>query len=223
MNAMAGTSIQSSLWSDTKPPTPVTLPIVKFKNIDIERERKETAARLIETRAIKAGADAWQEIGKAESFEAWKRIGVALSIGKAHALKVSGANAAWGRNYSRAFNEWLKQHHFDNMRPSVRSVAIELHENIAAIEPWRNADKGRRKLIHPLSVTRRWKLSVAHGEAKTPQDLKRDAVAAWRKFVACVEALPADKVAPLWQVAQAQAMKASLAMDLGMALLAKRY
>jgi hypothetical protein len=156
----------------------VSLPVIEFKRVDAERERKEIAAHLIETRTIKAGADAWQEIGKAESFEAWKRIGAALSIGKSHALKVSGANAAWSRNYSREFNRWLVEHHFDDMRLSVRSVAIEMHENICAIEPWRNADKRRRRLIHPLSVTRRWKLSIVHGKAKAPYDLKRDVMVA---------------------------------------------
>jgi len=30
-------------------------------------------------------------------IEAWKRIGAALTIGKAHALRVTGANQAWGQ------------------------------------------------------------------------------------------------------------------------------
>jgi hypothetical protein len=55
-------------------------------------------------------------------------------------------------------------------------------------------------------VTRRWKASLTHGNGKCPQDLKRDAMVAWRKFVACLEALPADQAAPLWQTVQAQAM-----------------
>ena len=45
---------------------------------------------------IRAGRDAWEAIGKAESFEAWKRIGAARAIGKAHALGVTGANSARG-------------------------------------------------------------------------------------------------------------------------------
>jgi hypothetical protein len=38
----------------------------------------------------------------------WKIIGAALAIGKAHALRVTGANRAWGRNYSRAFCDWMR-------------------------------------------------------------------------------------------------------------------
>jgi hypothetical protein len=87
-------------------------------------------------------------------------------------------------------------------------VAIELNENLPAIEAWRRAlpEKQRRRLIHPLSVTRRWRASLEHG--KCPQDLKREALAAWRRFCACVEALPVEQAAPLWQMAQAQAMNA---------------
>ena len=70
----------------------------------------------------------------ANSFESWKSIGAALAVGKAHALRVTGANAAWGRNYCHVFGEWIKQHHFDRMAKSVRSVAIELHENVHGVE-----------------------------------------------------------------------------------------
>ena len=65
------------------------------------------------------------------------------------------------------------------MAKSVRSVAIELHENAAAIEVWRATlpEKQRRRLVHPLSNVRRWRAATAHGNGKCPQDLKRDAVA----------------------------------------------
>jgi hypothetical protein len=33
--------------------------------------------------------------------------------------------------------------------------------------------------------------------ANGPQDLKRDAIAVWRRFVACVSALPENEAAPL--------------------------
>jgi len=77
---------------------------------------------------IRAGIDAWQAINKAESFEGWKAIGAALAISKRHALKVTSANGAWGRNYSREFGTWMKQHGFGFIRASDRSHAIELHE-----------------------------------------------------------------------------------------------
>jgi hypothetical protein len=188
-------------------PVPVTLPAVELTDIDIEREAKEAAARVAERRVVRRGLDAWREINRAESFEGWRAIGAALAVGKRHALKVTGANAAWGRNYSREFSDWMKQHGFDAMAKSVRSVAVELHENAKAIEAWRATlpERQRKRLIHPLSNVRRWRASLNHGNGKHPTDFKRDAVAAWRKFCDCVAMLPPSEAGPLWQAAYTRA------------------
>lgn len=113
---------------------PITLPKLALPDLDIEAEAKEAAARVAEQCTIRAGRDAWALIGKAQLFEAWKAIGAALAVGEQYALKVTGANRAWGRSYSHCFSRWMKQHGFDATAKSVRSVAIELHENLAAIE-----------------------------------------------------------------------------------------
>src|SRR5262249_12285738 len=104
-------------------PSPVTLPQFNFKTGNSERETEEDERHRDTVRTIKAGQDAWQEITKAESFEAWKKIGAALSIGKAHALRVTGANQAWGQHYSREFCIWMNNHGFSKMLKSTRSHA----------------------------------------------------------------------------------------------------
>jgi hypothetical protein len=187
---------------DERQRPPVTLPKLSLDQPDMD----DTAARFMEHRTIKRGVEAWQAINKAESFDGWKSIGAALAVGKSYALHVTGANAAWGRNYSRAFSAWMKQHGFDKMTKSVRSVAVELHENATAIEAWRATlpEKQQRRLVHPLSNVRRWRASTTNGQGKCPIDLKRDALAAWRRFVSCIELLPPDQARPLWQAAQAQ-------------------
>jgi hypothetical protein len=192
-----------------KPPKPVTLPPIALDDLDIEREAKEAAQRIAERRVVRQGLDAWREINKAESFNGWKAIGAALAVGKRHALNVTGANAAWGRNYSREFSQWMNRHGFDAMAKSVRSVAIELYENCAQIEAWRASlpERQRRRLVHPLSNVRRWRAATTHN-GKCPQDFKRDAVAAWRRFVSCVEMLPPDQALPLWHAAHTQAAAA---------------
>jgi hypothetical protein len=180
---------------------PVTLPELVLP--PIENDEAEIAARFATQRIIKNGRDAWELIGNAETFTAWKCIGAALAIGKAHALRVTGANAAWGRNYSAAFAEWNRQHGFDRMAPSVRSVAIELHENIGSIERWRSTlpERQRKRLVHPLSVTRRWKAATTEAKKIDTQEV---AAAAWHRFVACVAVLPPEQAAPLWRDAQEQ-------------------
>ncbi len=184
----------------------VTLPKFVLADVDIEREAREAAERIAEKRVIRAGRDAWQTIGKAETFEAWKHIGAALLIGKRFALRASGANQAWGRTYSAAFCGWLQEHGFERMPGPTRSVAIELAENAAAITAWRDAlpERRRRRLVHPLSVTRRWKASFANGNGKCPEDLKRDAIAAWKRFCVCVKALPQEHAGPLLQITRAE-------------------
>ena len=106
---------------------PVTMPKIRLADLDdaaIAAEAAEAAAKI---KTIRLGRDAWEAINKAESFEAWAyRIGPALAIGKAHALKVSGVNQAWGQHYSREFGAWIKSHGFERMAPSVRSAAIQL-------------------------------------------------------------------------------------------------
>ena len=188
----------------TQPP-PITLPVISLPPDNTELEIQEAAARVAERKIVRAGLDAWQAIGRADSFESWKVIGAALAVGKAHALKVSGAKQAWGSSYSRAFCDWMHRHHFDTMPKSVRSVAIELHENCAAIEQWRTtlSEKDRRGLKHPLSNVRRWRAATQHN-GKAPQDYKREARAAARRLYHCLAALPKDEAALIWQSVQAE-------------------
>jgi len=82
---------------------PITLARSDIRDIDVEFEAKETAARFAEYRTIKLGLDAWQEVNRANSFEAWKKIGAALLVGKKRALAVTRANAPWGSAYSKEF------------------------------------------------------------------------------------------------------------------------
>jgi hypothetical protein len=200
----------ADLLVDNRPPVPVTVPELSFLKKgpppDIEAvERREAAAKFAEDRTIAKGRDAWAAINKAESFEGWKTIGAALSVGKRHALKVTGANQAWGQNYSREFSLWVRQHGFDKMPAATRSVAVELNENAEAITAWRDTlpERQRKRLVHPLSVTRKWKAAVQAKEQAVTDT--RKATAAWARFVAHVEALTPEQALPLWQVVSAKA------------------
>jgi hypothetical protein len=178
---------------------PVTLPRLVF--MAGRDDPKEVAEQILSMRTVRAGRDAWQAITRAESFEAWAAIGKALAIGRDHALKLTGANAPHGRRYSLAFSAWAKQYGFDGMEKSVRSVALELHSNIEAITEWRATlpERQRKQLVHALSNVRRWRASTVNGNRKCLQDLKREAMRAWRRFVSCARLLPPDQAAPLWQ------------------------
>jgi hypothetical protein len=180
---------------------PVTLPRLIFTAG--ETDLKEAAQEILTARTIRRGRDAWETITRAESFQAWTDIGKALMVGRNVALGLTGANAPHGRRYSVAFSKWCRQHGFSGMQKGVRSVALELYANIDAITEWRATlpEQQRRRLIHPLSNVRRWRIAT-QANGKCPQDLKREAKAAWRRFVSCTGLLPPDQAAPLWQTAQ---------------------
>jgi hypothetical protein len=196
-----------NLTHEDAPRKPVTLPIVRLRACpDVEHDLKIQAQRFIEIRTVKAGAEAWQAIDKAESFEAWKKIGAALSVGKQHALNVTGANRAWGQHYSREFCKWMTENHFSKMPKSLRSVAIELHENIDAITAWRSTlpERQRQRLNGPQQNLRRWRKETAD-KVQHVEDMQKAAAAAWRRFMRCVNKLSAEDAMPLWQTVQAEA------------------
>jgi hypothetical protein len=139
--------------------------------------------------------------------------GSALLIGKTRALRITGANAAWGRNYSREFGQWMIEHGFGHMPKATRSVAITLAAE--AITAWRNAlpERQRRRLINPQSVVKRWRSAtqppsdpsdgvVSIETTRSIATLKHDAKVAWRRFVVLCEALPADLAAEMWREVQ---------------------
>ena len=100
------------------------------------------------------------------------------------------------------------------MAAPTRSVAIELAENAEAITAWRNSlpEKRRRRLVNPQSVVKRWRASTGlNGKSGngTPGEINsgpsHQAMAAWARFVKCVEALAPDQQRQLWHEAQARA------------------
>jgi hypothetical protein len=105
----------------------------------------------------------------------------------------------------------MREYGFDRIPKSSRSVAIELYENAKAIEAWRAtlSDRRRRRLIHPLSNVRAWRQSGASTEAGADQsapvrDRTPDALKHWRRFRACLDALPPDQALLLWQQVAAE-------------------
>ena len=185
-------------------PVPVSLPVFNLKNGNIEQEAREDEQHRNTIRTIKVGREAWATLSKANNFESWKRIGAALAVGKNHALRVTQSNAPWGSAYSHEFGHWMKEHGFGAMRPSDRSVAIELVENLSAIEAWRATltDKQRRKRIHPLSNVAAWKKTIAQGKSVNTY---RAANIAWTRFKSLMEKLPPDQAVPLWRNVYEQA------------------
>jgi hypothetical protein len=196
---------ETPLLGTPKPPKPVSLPPIRLPAIDLEADAAEAAERAAVTKTIRQGRDAWEHISDANSFSAWCRIGAALAIGKGRALSTTGANAAWGATYSRAFNKWMAEYGFGAMRPSDRSHAIALHENLQAVERWRTtlSDKERRRLRTAQANVKKWTRQTATRTA--PPDSVAKALAAWCHFRTCMQALTNSQSGEIWQAVAAEA------------------
>ncbi len=198
----------AELLVDNRPPAPVTVPELSFLKkgppLDNEPERRETAAKFLEARTIRTGVECWQAIGRAESFEAWVKIGKALQIGRDYSLKTTGANRPAGQIYCKAFSAWIAKHGFCGIEKSVRSAALDLVEHLTEIEAWRLtlSEKRQRQLKHPLSNVAAWRKATAQAKST---DLHKAATAAWNRFTALARALPAAETQPLWRLIAAEA------------------
>jgi hypothetical protein len=185
-----------------RPSKPISVPPIQLAEIPdhvVEEEARAAQSRIIERRTIREGLDCWREIGRAESYEHWKKIGAALSIGKQWALLTVDLDAPWHqRRYGAKFSKWLQAHGFDAMRPSDRSDAITLFENREAIDRWRAtlSEKQRRRLRGCQQNVKRWRKES--GQPARRDDVTR-ALVAWQCFIARVKALPPEQAAAVWQ------------------------
>jgi hypothetical protein len=179
------------------PVTSVTLPRL---------EAREEAEHRAAAKIVQQGQDAWTEIRKASTFEAWVRVGKALQVGREFALWATGCNAPKGPRYCKAFSAWADEHGFKKMTTAVRSEAIELAENLSAIEAWRDtlSEKKKLRLSHPQTITRSWRASL-RPKPQSKINKVETARLAWKRFMLCVESLPKEQRLPLWQAAYDQA------------------
>jgi len=197
---------------DTKAPPPVTVPALsclKVPVVDEGAERREIADKFAEHRTIRAGVECWQAISTVNTFEAWTKIAKSLQVGRNHVLRATGAAGPAGQIYCKAFSAWIDQHGFSGIEKSVRSAALDLVEHLAEIEAWRLtlSEKRRRQLKHPLSNVAAWRKATAQAKST---DLHRAAALAWRRFVSCAKALPANEAALLWQAALSEAQSMTM-------------
>jgi hypothetical protein len=162
---------------------PPTLPRLVFTAG--QDDPREAAERIVTTRIIRAGRDAWAAIGKAESFEAWKVIGAALMVGRNIALRKTFANRPQGPRYCRELGKWCREYGFGGIHKSIRTAALDLHENIAAIELWRATlpERKRKRMQGPWQNVQQWRAATQQPQAPCITDKVKAAEIAWRRLL----------------------------------------
>ena len=93
------------------------------------------------------------------------------------------------------------------MRPSDRSYAIALSENLGAITAWRAglSDKQRSRLTSAQSNVKRWRAATAERPACSG-DVKARAARHWRCFLSAMRLLPPGEAEALWKSSLADMM-----------------
>ncbi len=113
---------------------------------------------MIETQVdtIAKGLAAWKQIREADShFEDWVRIGRALEIGRAEAMREAHSNQPAGRGYVTAFSAWLDKNGFGDMNKVTRSHLASCMDRLVDIRTWRDTIGDRKqRLNHPSTVWR---------------------------------------------------------------------
>jgi hypothetical protein len=115
----------------------------------------------------------------------WKKVGAALVVGRAEAMRDGHVNKPRGRSYNAAINAFLKKFGFDGLDSGDRSRLLDVMDHQNEIEAWLDKLplKERLRLNHPNAVLRRWKATTtapktdAEPKASPMQKLKDELVA----------------------------------------------
>jgi hypothetical protein len=122
---------------------------------------------------IRDGQKALRWLDKDNTWEAWKRVGEALLEVRRVAMQGAGTNRPYGPRFRELSGRLLRQFRFTESikHPSDRSRLVEVMENLAAIEAWRNGltDEQRRLWNHPKTVLERYRADMRK-QLATPDD-----------------------------------------------------
>jgi hypothetical protein len=117
---------------------------------------------------IERGKEALDRLRRDSTWEDWLAVGVAIDIGRQHALQVSGKNTPGGKGYNTAFSKWLKENGFGSLDGGDRKRLMDCMDHRGEIEEWRKilTVTQRMKLNHPSTVWRQWQASQREPRSK---------------------------------------------------------
>jgi hypothetical protein len=114
-----------------------------------------------------------------QGYSYWLDVGMAIEVGRAEAMKSSGASKPEGRGFCRDFGLWLdKFSKFRKLNSATRSHLHEIITNRDAIERWRSTltEGERLRLNFPETVLRRWKKATQVPSKRKPRSYRQAVV-----------------------------------------------
>lgn len=125
---------------------------------------------------ISTGRDAWTQIERSNSFEAWKTVAAAVVIIRQMAMRQAGVNKPQGKRYAVAVNALLEEHGFRAMPYPTRTACCRLVDHLREIELWRGSLPDGEKLNHPQVLVRNWRRAFRPGRGIEPRKTTRRVV-----------------------------------------------
>jgi hypothetical protein len=121
--------------------------------------------------AVRQGQEAWQRLRSHSTWEDWKKVGAALVIGRAEAMRDGHVNKPRGRSYNAAINAFLKKFGFDGLDGGDRTRLFDVMDHLNEIEAClgKLKPKERLRLNHPSSVWRKWKAANRKPDSESKQ------------------------------------------------------
>ena len=120
---------------------------------------------------VRQGQEAWQRLRSHSTWEDWKKVGAALVIGRAEAMRDGHVNKPRGRSYNAAINAFLKKFGFDGLDSGDRSRLLDVMDHQNEIEAClaKLSPKERLRLNHPSNVWRKWKAATRKPKSESPK------------------------------------------------------
>jgi hypothetical protein len=129
------------------------------KSMDMALDEAERAEAEHAAQVDKRAEAAWELLKRGQDWQSWKVIGEGLHEGRLWSMRKAATNQPVGKTYNRAFSDWLDARKWTReIDRSTRNHAMWCHENVAAIEQWREtlATSQRQMINHPSTVKRNY-------------------------------------------------------------------
>jgi hypothetical protein len=122
-------------------------------------------------------------------------VGHALSIGRAHALRLAETSKPFGLRYVKAFKAWTAEH-FPDMAKNTKAWSLVLFDKYAEVSEWWKTvpPYQQRRLLAPQSILNAHRAATA---PPRPIDLKRNALSGFRKFMSAFKRMSEADAAAL--------------------------
>ena len=114
-----------------------------------------------DARKEKLAEEAEDRIRRGAHWTDWMYVADGFAVGRAKAMRAAGTNQPYGKAYTRAFGDWMRERPWareERIDKGTRSNLLWAADHRSEIEAWREAlTQGERaKMNHPTTLKRRF-------------------------------------------------------------------